>query len=147
MGRKEYLKQWRKDNKEKVNAYKRASYAKNPDVYKGHLKSWRDRNPYRALQVDLCYQAKRRAEEQNVPFDLTPDDIVVPERCPILNLELRRNKGGAADNNSPTLDKIKPELGYVKDNILIVSHRANVVKGNSSYEELKRWVEVLTERQ
>ena len=147
MDRKEYLKEWNKQNKDKVNAYKRASYAKKPDVYKKHVKNWREQNPYRAIQTDLCYGAKTRAATQGVPFDLVPDDIVIPEYCPVLTgLKLTRNKGGSSNESSPTLDKIIPSLGYVKGNIVVVSQRANVVKGNSTYEELKSWVDWMAAR-
>lgn len=39
--------------------------------------------------------------------------------------------------NSPSLDKIVPELGYVKGNIVVVSLRANQIKSDATIEELQ----------
>jgi hypothetical protein len=37
---------------------------------------------------------------------------------------------------SPSLDRIKPELGYVPGNIQVISARANVMKNDATPEEL-----------
>ena len=36
----------------------------------------------------------------------------------------------------PTLDRVKPELGYVPSNILVVTKRANRIKNNATWAEL-----------
>jgi len=90
--------------------------------------------------------AKARAKKQTIPFDLEVGDIVIPDICPVLGIKLQKNIGKMGDN-SPTLDKIVPELGYVKDNIAIISLKANRMKGAANLEEinqLSRWVETKT---
>jgi hypothetical protein len=37
-------------------------------------------------------------------------------------------------HNTPTIDRIRPELGYVKGNCVIVSWKANWMKGDLSVE-------------
>lgn len=44
---------------------------------------------------------------------------------------------GSVDN-SPSLDRIKNDAGYIKGNVVVVSHRANRMKGDSTPEELRR---------
>jgi len=73
--------------------------------------------------------AKRRALDQGLPFDLTEGDIHIPDSCPILGIALRKNTG-TAGSDSPTLDKVVPELGYVKNNVRVISRKANVLKGD-----------------
>lgn len=50
---------------------------------------------------------------------------------------MKRNVGKPEDN-SPTLDRIIPELGYVKNNIIVISFRANRIKCNATIDELKK---------
>ena len=45
--------------------------------------------------------------------------------------------------DSYSLDKIIPELGYVKGNVWIISNKANAIKSNASLEELKLLVKNL----
>jgi hypothetical protein len=72
-----------------------------------------------------------------VPFDLTIDDIVIPEFCPCLGMRLVRGKR-AHGPASPTLDRKRPELGYTRDNIWVISYRANRIKNDATPEELTR---------
>jgi hypothetical protein len=72
--------------------------------------------------------AKRRAEDKGLPFNLTKQDIadVWPkdDYCPALRIPLRIRIGNKTltytTDNSPNLDRIIPRLGYVKGNIAVV---------------------------
>ena len=80
-------------------------------------------------------EAKRRAKRQQIPFDLEFQDMPeVPKFCPILGIELKLEKDVPTDY-SPSIDRIIPELGYVKDNVKIISYRANRIKNNGTAEE------------
>ena len=39
--------------------------------------------------------------------------------------------------NSPSLDRIRLELGYVKGNVRVISGRANLLKNDATIEELE----------
>lgn len=81
--------------------------------------------------------AKERAKKAGVPFDLTEDDILIPTYCPVFGVRMERklgSKGPAA--NSPTLDRIIPELGYVPRNVVVISNRANRAKSDLTVDEL-----------
>jgi hypothetical protein len=88
------------------------------------------------LPARLVLDAKKRAKERGLPFDLVTGDIVVPERCPILGLLLVVGEG-RCNANSPTLDRVRPELGYVRGNVIVISHRANTIKSDATPEELR----------
>ena len=85
----------------------------------------------------MLWNARQRAKEFGVPFDLTKEDIVIPERCPLLGVKLRV-ADGQVDDNSPTLDRIIPWLGYVRGNVVVVSWRANRIKNDASAAELRQ---------
>lgn len=72
-------------------------------------------------------------------FNLLPEDIVIPDVCPVLGIELRHNygKNGPTDH-SPTVDRIDNSKGYVRGNVIVVSFRANRLKSDATSAELLR---------
>lgn len=106
---------------------------------------WRDEDPERSAEVKkksyvakpvsrILAAARTRARNAGLPFELTVDDIVIPTHCPILGFALECS---GDRNSSPSLDRIRPELGYVKDNVQVISTRANRIKNDSTPEEMR----------
>lgn len=83
----------------------------------------------------LLEGARRRAARKGITFAIDISDIVVPERCPVLGMEMQRHAGKAAPN-SFSLDRVDPAQGYVKGNVAVISMRANALKSDASPEEL-----------
>jgi len=77
---------------------------------------------------------KYRAKKAGVPFNLELSDIVIPAVCPVLNIPIRKSERAIAEN-SPSMDKIFPELGYVKGNVRVISQLANVMKNSATLEQ------------
>ena len=92
------------------------------------------------VKKKMLYSAKIRAKKKNIPFNLTEEDIFVPEFCPILGIPLKVSDQ-IPTSNSPSLDRIIPEKGYVKDNIVVISYKANTIKNDSTIDELKKIVD------
>src|SRR5689334_22546912 len=95
-----------------------------------------------SLEKAILSRSRRRAKLKGVPFSLSFLDIVIPDRCPILGIKLERGSSGGLDN-SPSLDRVVPALGYVPGNVQVISNRANRIKSDSTPEELARilaWV-------
>lgn|SRR5208282_2812069 len=97
--------------------------------------------------------ALKRSRDLGILFAISRSDIravwPVDGRCPALGLRLQRRhpgKGGKGGPQpaSPTLDRIRPERGYVPGNIAVISHRANILKGNSTnpteFRKLANWL-------
>jgi hypothetical protein len=53
-----------------------------------------------------------------------------------LGLKLEQGNGKSTAS-SPSLDRIDSSKGYVKGNVRVISHRANLLKNNATVEELK----------
>jgi len=80
--------------------------------------------------------ARDRAEKQGLKFDLKENDFVIPDTCPALGIPLKiSNKRGGTDN-SPSLDRVEPRLGYVKENVVVISGKANRIKSNCAPDEI-----------
>ena len=101
-----------------TNAVKRAGLRKNPVSY-------------------ILWRIRAKCKKQNIPFDLTHEDIIVPAICPVLGIPLIIDDGNAKWS-SPSVDRIIPSLGYVRGNIQIISHRANTIKNDASSAELEQ---------
>jgi hypothetical protein len=81
--------------------------------------------------------AKSRAKTKGLEFDLTIEDIKIPEYCPILHLKLTAHKGcSGGKKDSPALDRIDNTKGYIKGNVRVISHLANMMKSHATNEEL-----------
>ena len=114
--------------------------AKRPITEQGKAwqRDYRKNNPAKVM----LWAARERATKKNLPCTITEEDIqaIIPERCPYLNILLERSLDKKSDRtNAMTLDKIIPELGYVKGNIQIISWLANRMKSNATREQLVRF--------
>lgn len=87
--------------------------------------------------------ARKRAKRDGVPFALTPETVPsVPSFCPVFGIEMKRSlgsRGGSAE--SPSLDRVCPNKGYVPNNVQWVSYRANSMKRDASPRELLRFAD------
>lgn len=132
---------WRKNNPEKNRANNlRGNKRKlelHPEKYKElnrkYSKEWARNHPEERLHA----AARQRANRNNIPFDIERSDIVIPACCPLLGLPLQKSGSGKVAYNSPSLDRIRNEHGYVRGNIWVISHRANSLKSNATLEELE----------
>jgi hypothetical protein len=115
----------------------------NKDKY-NNIHNIREREDRRLNPAKYLWKfAKKRATANNIPFNITPEDIIVPPVCPVFGTEFKIGSG-SIDPRAPSLDRIFPEKGYVKGNIAVISHRANTLKGNASAEEIHKlasWLE------
>ena len=87
-------------------------------------------------KMQLLRAARKRAKEHNVPFEITIDDIIINDICPILGIPLERGNQKNFAYNSPSLDKIIPDLGYVPGNIQVISSKANRMKSDGTKEDI-----------
>jgi hypothetical protein len=85
----------------------------------------------------LYNNAKQRAKKLNIEFTLTKDDIDIPDTCPVFGFPLKR-EGRETWMYAPSIDRIDNTKGYIKENIIIVSRRANILKKDATLDELRK---------
>lgn len=93
----------------------------------------------------ILHGAKVRAKASNVPFNLELSDLSVPKLCPVLKIPLMW--GEKLTNNTPSIDRLVPDKGYVKGNCTIISMKANRLKNNASKEELIAILEYISNKE
>jgi hypothetical protein len=87
--------------------------------------------------------AKSRAKRKGLEFSLVLSDLIMPELCPILGIKLvthhETDAGNGQGHNrfdeSPSLDRIDNDKGYVPGNVRIISWRANHLKSDGTADE------------
>lgn len=111
--------------KDVVKAYQKT------DKYKTYIRNYYDKN---WLKICLS-QAKRRAKAKGLEFDIIESDLIIPKTCPILEIEIKTDR--KSKSCSPSLDRIDNTKGYTKDNVAIISNKANVHKSDLSIKEVE----------
>ena len=68
--------------------------------------------------------------------------INIPMMCPLLEEPIawtREQRGGKQNHPfSPSIDRIRNELGYVRGNVWIISRKANTMKNSGNAEDLAK---------
>lgn len=138
-------KQWYIDNPDYNKRYAEANREHIKARNKARQSRIRSEEPWLALYIGC----RNRAGTANVQFTITVDDIkaIWSDTCPILGIPMETHIGKRAQPNSRSVDRINPALGYVPDNIAIISHRANLIKNDGTADEHRRIYEWLSARQ
>jgi hypothetical protein len=88
----------------------------------------------------LLNASRARAKFKNREHTLTKQDLVdlypTDGNCPIFGIKLEWNEKGFREN-SPSIDRIDSTKGYTRDNVQIISWKANRIKGYASVEDLE----------
>lgn len=84
----------------------------------------------------ILHSARTRAKQKGWPFTLTPADVPIPEKCPVLGIVLKHGTSANYDA-SPTIDRLDSSRGYVPSNVCVISCRANHLKNNSTVAEIE----------
>jgi hypothetical protein len=137
---KKYHKEYYAKNKKKILARQKEMQAERYPQKKKQLEEYYKTKNGRIIR--FLAGAKKRATAKGLEFDLDLEFLrsIAPNKCPVFGFELDWNGWGTAEGkakeNSPSLDKIDPNRGYVKGNVMWLSWKANRLKSNVSHEDL-----------
>lgn len=157
-------KRWRDANLERVALRAKEARAKHPERYKAwneisrqrmkaadpdyvrrQAEARRAKDPIKVWAVAVKNQARMRAKRKGLPFDIDVAYVLslVTPTCPIFGTPLEywsRGTKGFYDN-SASLDRMIPENGYVRGNLVVISLRANMIKKDATLTELMQIVQ------
>ena len=132
-----------------------------------------DDNPYRVQRekeqgfqflpvdhpwVSIAYAINQRCRDRKIPFGFASAQAlaiylneIMPSHCPVFGVPLTfvHRKVGTQRGfrgSLPSVDRIKPEVGYVRGNLQIISFRANAMKSDASDDELRMFAEWILRR-
>lgn len=115
-------------------------YAANPEKYMAENQQRALADPKKYWAKNALKTAKKRAEKYGVPFSITLDYLIsiVPVVCPVFGTPFVLCGNKKACGDSATLDRLKPALGYVPGNVVVISQTANSIKYNATAKEVAR---------
>lgn len=138
----EHGRKYRESHKEQIKNYSE-EYNMRPAVIERKATWYQEKMSKMSIKERLELMVRRashRAKLKKVNFDITWEDIEYVEICPILEITLNwgetSNEGGR-NIDTPSLDRINPELGYIKGNVKIISNLANMMKNSANKEQIR----------
>ena len=116
-------------------------YIRDPNTYsEEEWKKYRMAYAKKKPEVRALHGARARAKEKELPInidieylrDIWPED----DKCPALDIEFRQGNNGISLDSSPSLDRIVPELGYIKGNVQWISKLANQIMSSATPDQV-----------
>ncbi|GEM_PF-4668340 len=109
-----------------------------PQIEGFRLNDWDGRKQLLAMK-------KYSARKIGVPFDLMLEDVAWPRQCPVLGVDFLLPGSDGVERKGPkrnslSFDRIDPKQGYVAGNVVLVSHLANSIMGNTTSPDRVRIV-------
>ena len=100
----------------------------------------------------LVSMAKNRAKTKDLPFNITTEYMVSlwedsDGLCEVSNIEfeLDRASKGRVHPYAPSIDRIVPELGYVKGNVRLVVYQINLAISEFGLEQFEELIKLYQE--
>lgn len=114
-----------------VNEYRK----RNPEACKARRKRYNStaHTDLKVYAKFMVWEKRRKCKKLGIAFNLTVEDVIVPAYCPVLGIEIKRGN----TDNAASIDRIKPNRGYVKGNIIIVSKLANQIRTNATSKQIR----------
>jgi hypothetical protein len=134
----EKTRRYRERNPDQVKESSRRSYRKNPNAHRMR----REKNWPRSYFGLTRRNAERNAKAKNVPFSITTkylNELYDSQCCvcALSGLPFKRSPGGGPTIFSPSLDRIKPALGYVPGNVRFLLHGLNALKSDGTDDDVR----------
>lgn len=114
--------------------------------FKQKLQTQKKENSRKNHITVMLANAKKRAIKKGIEFSLTKEDIIIPDKCPLLGVEFVI---GTKENYdfTPTIDRIDNTKGYIPGNIQIITNKANSMKNSASFEMLQNFITAIKDNE
>jgi hypothetical protein len=128
--------------RKRYNAAYQKRHAKRLTVYRRQWQRDRLSTPQGRVE-QLVRGARRRAKSLGREFAITASDLSVPLTCPILGIPLDYGLKHTPQADSPSIDRIDSNKGYIPGNVWVISWRANSLKNNGELWEFEAIVKAM----
>lgn len=144
--RSEYVRNYKRKHAERIAFQRREQYAAdNGKAVKQREAKRIAKDPWRSKAQRMLAGMKERAVARNLPIDLKFFTVPVltiwianNQRCSCCGVEFDvRDRSVANRDRTQSVDRIIPELGYVRGNVAIICWRCNNLKRDATADELQ----------
>lgn len=142
----EYFREYRKKNPEKIKEYNKRWAEKNLDKKKEYNKKWMRENytSKRYDQIKLMVKSMiSGSNKRGLICELSYGDVeemIDPMLCSVTGVKLSWDWNDKGRNPwRPSIDRIDPSKGYVKDNVRVVCWAYNAAKNEWSDAVVQKW--------
>ena len=113
--------------------FKFIHYLANTPIYRNHKQQLK-------LYAKWSFWNKKRLNctNNNIEFSLPFEEDMYPDVCPVFGTRLIYGDPSVSRHNRPSFDKVVPAKGYTRENVCIISFKANFLKNNASLDDIKR---------
>ena len=131
-----HIRQYRIENTEKIRVCKAL---------------FRTKYPVWCRASSTLTNIRNRSKKYSIPLDITKQNLIdmqnESDTCPCCFEPFDFNLNGPNDPHSPSVDRIIPELGYVKSNVKMICLGCNRQKNDSSIEQLEQVIRYMKKHQ
>lgn len=138
----EYMRQYYINNKEKYRGYDLKRKPKRVIYNKKYQKSIQDINKHSDIGIPFLMKKLRAMKSRHDSVTLTPEELLelIPKdlKCPVFETKFTFGMQPASldKQRAMTVDRIDNTKGYHKDNVVIISFKANAMKNSATLKEL-----------
>lgn len=120
------------------DAYRKRYFENNEEAQKRH-RLYEAKRRLSNREKYLWNNARNRAKSKDIEFNIDISDVLIPDLCPVFGTPMISSDGNTmgSKDKAPSLDRIDPNKGYIKGNIIVMSNRANLLKSNGTLEEFE----------
>ena len=144
--RKEYSKKYYQDNKESILIQQKNYRADNKEKVRDMKRKYRSNYfnimKYTDISMPFLNYKIGKMKERSNDVTLTAEELLelIPKdlKCPVFGIKFSFGKGNdwKFKQYSMSVDRIDNNKGYHKDNVVIVSSKANTMKSSATLKEL-----------
>jgi hypothetical protein len=134
----EKQKLYRTKHRDKLNSYAKAYTQQNREMLRAKAKARHQATKTTHAKQKLVSGAVNRGKQNGLYSDLVVSDLVWPDVCPVLGIHLTYNGQRGDRDTRASLDRRDPAIGYTKENVRVISMRANRIKSDATIEELQK---------
>ena len=144
--RKEYSKKYYQDNKESILYQQKIYRADNKEKIRDWKRKYRSNyfniKKYTDISMPFLSYKIGKMKERSNDVTLTAEELLelIPKdlKCPVFGTKFSFGEGHnwKYKQNSMSVDRIDNNKGYSKDNLVIVSFKANTMKNSATLKEL-----------
>ena len=147
-----YKKAWPVLNREAHNVAQKKKYRKNIALFRKRSIEYARKSREKTVAIYpwayLLKSRKNEAKLKGLPFELDHEWAAPlwPLGCAITGLPFQTNAKNGPWPFSPSIDQIKPGLGYTKDNARFILWGANALKGAGTDEDMYKIARAIVAR-